>query len=338
MSNTGIYLFGCIYGIEAKNTKIFDEYFNQLINMKNIGTDLELELLYGITGYLYALLFLKKYLLSVKKELSFVKEEKILDNTIIDVFNEIISTGIAYMQSYKWNKCLVYPFPIGDEPEFYLGAAHGLIGVIYLILCTIKTYPNLMTNNSKTLYPYENLSDLIKRNLDYIKSLQIESSGNFPDDIEGKDKGKKVHFCHGCVGAVHLFLLAEEIFPGNDYLMTAKNCNKSLWDRGILYKGNGVCHGMSGICFALMKLYEYTKDSLYLKEAIGIAKATYDPEIQKLVKAFKDPQRKKIGMPDTPYSLMEGLGGQLIMYYDLIDLINNVKNDMTNLFPGYEIY
>lgn len=43
-----------------------------------------------------------------------------------------------------------------------------------------------------------------------------------------------------------------------------------------------------------------------------------------------DPQRKVKGIPDTSYSLMEGMGGTLTMYYDLL------KGNM--LFPGYEIY
>ena len=61
MGDSGIYLFYCIYGIETKNNKYFTEYFNKLINLKNLGnnTELELELLYGIAGYLYSLLFLK---------------------------------------------------------------------------------------------------------------------------------------------------------------------------------------------------------------------------------------------------------------------------------------
>ena len=95
---------------------------------------------------------------------------------------------------------------------------------------------------------------------------------------------------------------------------------------------------MSGTCYALIKLYQYTKDNLYLKEAVGIANATFDPKIQKLVSEYEDPQRKKKGIPDTPYSLMEGDGGLLIMYYDLISLINEDKDTMTKVFPGYEIY
>ena len=234
----------------------------------------------------------------------------------------------------------MYPFPLNDKySDLYLGAAHGLIGIMYLLLCTIKIYPNILNYDCKNIkyLKKNNLKNIIIENLNYIKSLQIKSTGNFPDDVKGKDSGEKVHFCHGCVGAVHLFLLAEELFPNHDYKAVSIKSNQCLWEKGLLYKGNGVCHGMAGTCYPLMKLYQFTKDEVFLKEAIGVAYATFDPKIQSLVSEFSDPQRKVKGIADHPYSLMEGNGGLLIMYYDLISLIDEDKDCMTKLLPGYEI-
>ena len=345
MGDSGIYLFCCIYGIDTRNNNFFKVNFNKLIELKNLEkkTELELELLYGIAGYLYSLLFLKKYLLSVKQLISFPKEESLLDQAIKDLFFEIIKKGIDNMDSNGWKKSLLFPFPLDSMDNYnYLGAAHGLIGNLYLLLCAIKIYPSLLTYEGNNISPlisknFGNLQNLFLTNLNYVKSLQIESTGNFPDDLEGNDDGEKVHFCHGCVGAVHLFLLAEEIFPSNNFKNIALKCNKCLWERGLLYKGNGICHGMSGTCYALMALYKFTKDDLYLKEALAIAYATFDSKIQKLVSEFSDPQRKCKGKPDTPYSLMEGDGGLLIMYYDLVSLIDGDKDCMTKVLPGYEI-
>ena len=341
MGDSGIYLFCCIFGIETKNDQYFKEYLNKLINLKKLGdkNELELELLYGIAGYLYSLLFLKKYLVSIKQSKSFENEEKILDNTIIDIFRDLIKKGINCMKKNNWNECLLYPFPINSDDSYcYLGAAHGLIGVIYMLLCTIKFYPTLLSDKKIEIdKKFGNLETFLLKNLNYIKSKQI-NNGNFPDDVKGEDYDDKVHFCHGCVGAVHLFLLAEELFPNNDFDKVAKNCNRCLWERGILYKGNGVCHGMSGTCYALMKLYINSNDNLYLKEAACIASATFDKKIQSLVSDYCDPQRKRRGIPDTPFSLMEGDGGLLIMYYDLIALIEKDKDIMTKVLPGYEIF
>jgi len=208
-----------------------------------------------------------------------------------------------------------------------------------MLLSTIKFFPELLKNQIMIKDNKTTVSDIILKSLKYIQSLQIKKTGNFPSDIEGNDSGDKVHFCHGCIGAIYLFLLSEEFFPNNGFKDTAFLSNNCLWERGLLYKGNGVCHGMSGIIYALIKLFKYSNNELYLKEAIGICYGTFDPQIQNLVKEYVDPQRKCKGIPDTPYSLMEGEGGCLVMYYDLISIILKKNNSEFNgIFPGYEVF
>ena len=347
MGDSGIYLFYCIYACEINKKNVFEDNFNKLIDLKEISKSKysEVELLYGTSGYLYSLLFLKKYLLSqdnkYNNNIVDKNQIKILDDTILDIFTILLNSGVISMKKYNWDKCLLFPFHISGNkpPKFYLGAAHGLIGTLYILLSTIKFYPELSkhqisyNNNKTTVY------DILLKSIKYIQSLQIKSTGNFPSDVEGNDSGDKVHFCHGCIGAIYLFLLAEEFFPNNGFKETALLSNDCLWERGILYKGNGVCHGMAGVIYALIKLYKYTKNDLYLKEAVGICYATFDPEIQKLVGEYVDPQRKCKGIPDTPYSLMEGEGGCLVMYYDLMSILSNKNNsDFIGVFPGYEIF
>ena len=347
MGDSGIYMFYCIYALEIKNEELFNKFIDKLIKLKTISDNkyAEVELLYGISGYLYSLLFLKKYL--IKNSVNGIVKSihtKNLDNSIKDIFNILLNVGIKSMIKYKWDNSLLYPFPMSGrkEPKFYLGAAHGLIGALYMLLSTIKFFPELSKQQVKINSNNISIENLLINNIKYIQTLQIKSTGNFPSDVEGNDSGDKVHFCHGCIGAVHLFLLAEELYPKNDFKQTALKCNNCLWERGLLYKGNGVCHGMSGVIYGLIKLYKFTKDELYLKEAVGICHGTFDPEVQKLVKQYEDPQRYSVGIPDTPYSLMEGEGGCLVMYYDLIKIIlnkdNKDKDDIWGIFPGYEIF
>ena len=350
MGKSGIYMFYCIYSIEVKSKETFDKFFQKLIKLKSFSEskEAEVELLYGTTGYLYTLLFLKKYIDSFGqnddiKNIISLNMNNLLIETILKIFDILINSGINYMIKYKWNKSFLYPFPVGEEePEFYLGAAHGLIGAIYMLLSTTKIFPELLNYEKSINSTKIKISELLLKNIKYIQSLQIPTTGNFPSDLQGYDSGDLVHFCHGCIGAIHLFLLADEIFPNNNFKQTALLSNKCLWERGLLCKGNGVCHGMSGVVYALIKLYKGTKNELYLKEAIGICQGTFDPNIQKLVKEFKDPQRLCIGIPDTPYSLMEGEGGCLVMYYDLVKVILNNDNESHNsfwgMFPGYEIF
>ena len=77
------------------------------------------------------------------------------------------------------------------------------------------------------------------------------------------------------------------------------------------------------VFYSLIKLHKRTKNELYKKEAISIFKGTFDSNVQKLVKEFKDFERLIQAILDAPYSLMEGERRCLVMYYDLIKVILN---------------
>ena len=125
MGDSGIYLFYCVYAIEINDKKTFDENFNNLLNLKSISEKetAEVELLYGTSGYLYSLLFLKKYLLSQNKNNIIDKNgmDK-LNKTIIDIFHILLINGIKSMDKFGWKKSLLYPFPMNGRktPKFYL--------------------------------------------------------------------------------------------------------------------------------------------------------------------------------------------------------------------------
>jgi hypothetical protein len=52
--------------------------------------------------------------------------------------------------------------------------------------------------------------------------------------------------------------------------------------------------------------------------------------VQDEVTRWSDPQRRVVGVPDSPYSLMEGLGGTLCF---LVDVLQPEKAR----FPGFEL-
>lgn len=326
--DSGIYVFACLLHMYNKDAANFEKYFSKLINLRSItdSGDCECEILYGSAGYLYSLLFLKKY------SDNFLSKEQtaLLDKTIIDIFNNVLKTGMDYMKAYKWQKCLLYPFPSSrEDPSFYLGAAHGLIGNLYLLLATCFYYPQLLND--------KNVSSVLLQNLKYIESIQLKT-GNFPSHVEADDSGSTVHFCHGCVGATHLFFLGHKLFPQEkSFLTVISNCLKCLWERGLLLKGNGVCHGMSGITYSLMKIYKESKDKEVLKRALCMCMATFNKEIKEICSKYKDPQRLVVGVPDRPYSLMEGEAGDLCLYYDIFSFLEEEKEGDRIIFPGYEI-
>ena len=132
MGDSGIYMFFCVYALEVKNNEIFENNFQKLISLKSISENkyAEVELLYGTSGYLYCLLFLKKFFMNEKNN-EIIKDNhlKSLDEVIIEIFNILLNVGINSMKKYSWNNCMLFPFPMSGrkDPKFYLGAAHGLI-------------------------------------------------------------------------------------------------------------------------------------------------------------------------------------------------------------------
>lgn len=96
---------------------IYDRFENDL------GKYVEDEVLYGNSGYLYCLLMIIKEIdLTHKKAISTVK--KVIDAIIID--------------GKHWSKSaqhILIKWPRDrKEHKFYLGGAHGLIGVLQMIL------------------------------------------------------------------------------------------------------------------------------------------------------------------------------------------------------------
>lgn len=81
--------------------------------------------------------------------------------------------------------------------SYYLGAAHGLSGILYLLL-QIKEY---LTETE--------LNTLIKPTVDYLDSLRFPS-GNFPSSL-GREHDKYVQWCHGAPGFLYLFSQAYKV-------------------------------------------------------------------------------------------------------------------------------
>ena len=135
--DSGLYLSYCIYATEINNKDLFEKNFKNLIELKQISKieASEVELLYGTSGYLYCLLYLKKYIMSEMNGNNIIQNNSIdlLNYTIIEIFNIVLKSGIKSMEKYHWDKCLLYPFPI-SEKQYYI--------FYYQLLNFIRTYLN----------------------------------------------------------------------------------------------------------------------------------------------------------------------------------------------------
>lgn len=251
--------------------------------------DMPDELLYGRVGYLYALLYV----------LPTFKNHKTLNETIQEVIDMILVSGQKGSQCWKSRSPLMYQW----HDKQYYGAAHGLIGILFVLLQAGDKYLSSST-----------LQTLIKPSIDYLLSMQFKS-GNVPSS-RGSDNDKLIHWCHGAPGAIHLFLKAYQVFQDQKYLQAALDCNQVIWQRGLLKKGYGLCHGVAGNAYAFLALYQETKDARYLRRAKKFGQFLF---------AYGTHQCRT---PDRPYSLFEGLSGTIYFLHDMLDA-NSAK------FPAF---
>ena len=327
MSEVGTYTMSCIFNTILENEAEFQKHFDKVLSHKDQALKkAEYELLYGDAGYLYSLLIIKKH---CGKFLDQERNQKI-NKVILEVLKHLHAEGVKHMNHFKAN-LLVWPWPKKSTKslaEIYLGAAHGVIGILYIMIQSLISLGVVTSQKSNEDEISEIISNL-KNSLDNLALLRFET-GNFPSSY-GKEKDNLVHFCHGETGAISLYILASDYFKKMEYLEIALKSGEDLWNRGLLLKGNGLCHGISGGAYALFSIYMSTKETTWRTRAYLFANATFDEDVQSLCRNHKDPQRQKTGVPDSPNSLMEGEAGVITLLSDLLNDDDYVK------FPGYEI-
>ena len=66
-----------------------------------------------------------------------------------------------------------------------------------------------------------------------------------------------MHFCTGTPGVIPLLLESINIFPNlrDRLLKAAIEAGTATWEKGIIRKGNGLCHGISGNGYILHCIY-----------------------------------------------------------------------------------
>lgn len=80
-------------------------------------------------------------------------------------------------------------------------------------------------------------------------------NGNFPSSY-GKQSVKLVHFCHGAPGVVNALARYMEIFPEHGISLgipdVIQRALDHIWKYGVLKKGFGLCHGISGNAYTFL--------------------------------------------------------------------------------------
>ncbi|KAG8092134.1 hypothetical protein GUJ93_ZPchr0012g19767 [Zizania palustris] len=247
------------------------------------------ELLYGRAGYLWACLFLNKH----------IREKTIPLEHIGSVAKDIIKEGRKL--SNKGSSPLMYEW----HGKKYWGAAHGLAGIMHVLMHT-------------ELKPDE--QDDVKNTLRYMITNRYPS-GNYPSS-EGSESDRLVHWCHGAPGVALTLAKAYEVFHDEHFKQSAAEAAEVVWNRGLL-KRVGICHGVSGNAYVFLSLYRLTGNVEYLYRAKAFACFLLEKADQLIADGA-------MHGGDRPFSLFEGSAG---MAYLLLDMVNPSESK----FPAYEL-
>lgn len=249
------------------------------------------EVLYGRAGYLYALLLLNKTIIPPPVD------ERIIRNVI----ELILYYGVRESKSERSQSPLLYKW----YDSYYVGAAHGLAGILYMLLQAAKYLTN------------EELTSLVRPSVDYLATLTLPD-GNYPSIIDTHSE-LKVQWCHGPPGLAFVFSMAYKVFNEKKYLKLALDCGETVWNRGILKKGYSLCHGVAGNAYTFLELYQTTFDKKHLYRAIKFAEYCVDYSADREGKS-----------PDRPLSLFEGNAGRMYLLLDIV-------KPLTAKFPGFTL-
>ncbi|XP_074549623.1 lanC-like protein 2 [Halichoeres trimaculatus] len=250
------------------------------------------ELLYGRAGYLFALLFINKE----------IGANTVDEETITKVVTAIVESGKNMSaEQKKTDRCpLLYEW----HKKQYIGAAHGLAGIYYMLMQPAsKVHPDL-------------LSELVRPCIDYVRHKKFRS-GNYPSSLSN-ESDRLVHWCHGAPGVLHMLIMAHKVFKEEKYLKDAAECSEVIWQRGLLRKGYGICHGTAGNGYAFLSLYKLTQEKKYLYRACKFAEWCLDYGTH------------GCRIPDRPYSLFEGMAGTI--YY-----LSEIAQPEASCFPAFEL-
>lgn len=265
------------------------------INYVSYGGD---ELFNGRAGYLCAAKWMEKEL----------GASVVSENITKALCSSILESGKKYSETFRCPFPLMYQYYNTE----YLGAAHGLSSILQMLI----SFPKFAMDSK--------VNELLKKSVDVLLSFQTPN-GNFPcamDEVGPNSRPEQdelVHWCHGAPGIIYLMAKAYVFWKDRKYLESCLLSGEVIWQKGLLKKGPGICHGVAGNGYAFLLLYRLTQDPKHLHRAIEFAKF------------METPKFREARTPDHPFSLFEGRAGTACFLADLFEPQNAS-------FPFFDIF
>lgn len=261
---------------------MYKSLFGHYLNPKFLkcGGD---EFFVGRAGYLAGALWISREL----------KTPVLSNSELYKICDMMVDSGREYSKQHRCTPPLMYHYYNTE----YLGAAHG-ISFILQILLTVPGYVQYSPVAGRD----------IKNTINFLLTLQTED-GNWPccmEEVTLADH-KLVHWCHGAPGMIYLMAKAFLIYKEQKYLDSCIRASEVVWEKGLLMKGPGICHGVAGNGYVFLLLHRLTGDEKYLYRAKRFADFLNTDEFQRDAR-----------LPDNPQSLYEGTAGTVCYLSDLL--------------------
>ena len=205
--------------------------------------------------------------------------------------------------------------------ERHVGAAHGLAGILTVLTQFAISFKKNELDADQTVF-IEDLEAGIRFSIEFITADMRTFNGNYAlrvDDCTGRcsqlySGTELVQFCSGVTGVGLMLCKSLELEKSDLNLKFAKDAGEVVWQRGILLKGDGLCHGTCGNAYLFLALFKATGEYIYFSRA---------------VKFMKNVLERWNGNTDN--GLMEGNAGIACF---LMDLIYYDKDD----FKGFPLF
>mmetsp|Transcript_3680 Transcript_3680/g.7817 ORF Transcript_3680/g.7817 Transcript_3680/m.7817 type:complete len:524 (-) Transcript_3680:7-1578(-) len=351
-----------LLGDEDEMQREMDDGKNDLIRFgeNNVASNFplhECEVLYGRAGYLKAIKF-------VRNELRDVNFGGTVSREIVrQIWEQGKRGAIEYRRLNDSGDEQSLPLVWKWHEKLYLGAAHGIVGILHTLLdfCgeLSAVDPNALEEVESTIIKLDNFC---------FKSGNLQSSIKHGNSVNSTRSDRLVQFCHGAPGHVllllQLFRTKQQLQNlesrskektksisitqslSNDNLSRAQQIAKCvILPRGLLRKGVGLCHGISGNAYSFISIHQTTM--LGLGPGLGIQKATFNTATQKernesdikwieyayvYANFALDHLDELEDIPDRPYSMFEGLVGLICLLLGILENGAGVNHN----FPCFE--
>ncbi|KAJ3849145.1 hypothetical protein EV368DRAFT_47922, partial [Lentinula lateritia] len=299
------------------------------------------EVLYGQAGLLYALLRLRSSIARANSEapIRFTLGSLTSESSIANIVRSIIIRGCFGASHYASNvssRSAVPALMWSWHHKRYLGAAHGVAGILHvLLMCPVEM-----------IKPY--ISDILQT-IEWLTTYQ-DNDGNWPTSLKQRytQPNDLVQWCHGASGMLILFttlirraVAHPEVFPLSTSFLTSiataiQRAASLVYEKGLLCKGVGLCHGVAGSVYALLaasdamglwKHYEHSK--VHFLRAIHLAHLATSYSQLTL--------SREMTSPDKPWSLYGGVAGMCCAWAEVYDRLGTTGRNLDRSgMPGFD--